>query len=51
MTRNRIYLLAPVLLTSIMVVVLVIMPGLALASGGSGVYFVDDCDNTLKLLS
>jgi hypothetical protein len=25
--------------------------GLAVAPGGSGVYFVDDCDNTLKLLS
>ena len=24
--------------------------GLAVAPGGSGVYFVDDCDNTLKLL-
>jgi hypothetical protein len=24
--------------------------GVAVASGGSGVYFVDDCDNTLKLL-
>ena len=25
--------------------------GLAIASGGNGVYFVDDCDNTLKLLA
>jgi hypothetical protein len=35
MTRNRIYLLAPVLLTSIVAVILALMPTLALASGGS----------------
>ena len=35
MTRNRIYLLAPVLMTSIVAVVLALMPTLALASGGS----------------
>lgn len=35
MTRNRIYLLAPVLLTCVVAAVLAILPGLALASGGS----------------
>ncbi len=35
MTRNRIYLLAPVLLTCVVAAVLAILPGLALASSGS----------------
>ena len=35
MTRNRIYLLAPVLMTSFVAALLVLMPGLALASSSS----------------